>query len=184
MIVVAMVSLLTGCTTSASVPTAESAAVHPDGTTFTGKWADLFQSTYAEVTSKAEREALRDSVISDQEYAFFQEKITSCLASHRVTAIFDGNMGIDYSNPGGIGQEVINACMIDNGIRVLSLKDSITRNPNNLDEGEIMAACLKRSAVVGPGFSAKDYDDPDIVEKFVNTKGFEECNADPLHYKQ
>ena len=177
------VPLMAGCASASSAERPPS-TVHRDGVTFTGPWADLFASTYADATSKAERDALRNGVISDKEYASFQASIESCLALHNVSATFDGNMGIDYTNPDRVSQEVINKCLADNGIRVLSLRDSMTRNPNNLDEGEIMAACLKRAGVVGPGFTAKDYDDPDVVAKYVNDKRFDECNADPLHFKK
>ena len=172
--------LLAGCSSAApSVPGDSTGA--GDGR-FTGPWAELFEQTYAESTSDDERSALEDGEISAEEYAYFQGRIVRCLATLDVEAEFASDGALTYSKPQGVSQDAIQACNADNGIRVLALRDAIERNPTHLDESQIMLDCLKRTGVVGPGYSRSDLENGVDIAELGTTPEFSGCAADPLNY--
>jgi hypothetical protein len=149
---------------------------------FSGPWASLFESTYAESTTDAERKALADGKISEQEYTYFQTKIVDCLASHGISARFGSDRGLEYTTERDVKQEVINKCNVENGIRIIALHDAIERNPHNLNENEIMVECLKRVRLVDAGYTAAMFGAGVNIDTFINTELFDACNSDPLNY--
>jgi len=172
---------LVGC----SSPT-ESAAVVGSGAadgTFAGPWAELFASTFEESMSDVEREALSDGDISGQEYVFFQDQILQCLASFDVEGEFLSDKSFEYSKPAGIEQDVIDKCMVENGIKILTLRDAIERNPSRLDEGEIMVKCLQRADLVDAGYTTTDLMNSVGIEAIIEDPDFKSCESDPIHFK-
>jgi hypothetical protein len=149
---------------------------------FSGPWASLFESTYAESNSEAERKALADGKISDQEYAYFQDKIVGCLASHGISARFGSDRSLEYNTKRDVKQEVINKCNVENGMRVIALRDAIERNPHNRNENEIMVECLKRVKLVDAGYTAAMFAAGVNIDTFINTELFDACNSDPLNH--
>ena len=54
----------------------------------------------------------------------------------------------------------------------------------NLDESEIMVACLKRVQAVGREYTARMFSSQVGLEDVLDTAEFEGCNSDPLNYKK
>ncbi|WP_285115012.1 hypothetical protein [Leifsonia sp. fls2-241-R2A-40a] len=142
----------------------------------------MFSTTYDEVTSPAQRAALTDGKISDQEYAYFRQQIVSCLAGIGVEASWKDGSVLDYSQPPSVSNDDIGRCNKSGGLDVIALRDAILRNPDNKDESEILVACLKRVHAVAPSYTADMLDSGTDLDRFINTDKFAKCNEDPLGY--
>jgi hypothetical protein len=173
---------LAGCSKAAAKVSGEPRASPAHSKSFEGPWSDLLQSTYKEATSNDERAALDDGVVSDQEYAYFQNKIVKCLSKHGLDARFSSDGSLEYTNKDHVGQDVINGCNEDHGLPLLALRDAMNRNPENLDENEIMVACLRRAGLIDAGYTAAMYAAGTDADKFMTSSRFGSCNSDPLHY--
>jgi hypothetical protein len=149
---------------------------------FSGPWAELFELTYAEASSDEERAALEDGEITAQEYAYFQDQIVTCLATLEITAHFRSDGALEYSNPGRVSQDAIGRCNADNGIRVLTLRDTIARNPTNADENGLVVECLAREGVVDDGYTAEDLENGVDIREIGQTEEFAGCVGDPYNY--
>lgn len=172
--------VLSGCSDSgidvSSVAKERSAPAHP--------WADLIKSTRDEAHTDAEREALSDGVISDQEYAYFQEQIVSCLRDLGVTATWQPDKTLSYSGPKTVTQDQINRCNEENGLSIIALRDAILRNPQQLDESQILVDCLKRAGAVDSSFTPERLESGNGIGSVLSSPEFDKCNADPLGYKK
>lgn len=183
---IALACSAAGCTTASDGravsddPTSITAA---PPTPFSGPWAELLTMTYGEV-SPVEQDALEDGVIDEQEYAYFSDRIVECLADLGVEASFSDGSTLDYTTPDSVGEERIDACLADNGIKVLTAHDAIERNPENLDESTIMVECLQRVGLVGRDYTPDDYDDGIDLAAMSDDEDFEGCLADPLAYRE
>lgn len=184
-----LATLLTGCagpqglTTEGSMGATEGTATAPSSGKFSSAWAEMFDYSYSIAQTEVERRALEDERIDDQEYEFFRSRILECLSTLGVDAKFEKDKSLSYTLPGDITGDQITECMQENGLHILTLRDSMDRNPQNLDENTIMADCLKRAGVVDEGYTADDYANGEGADKITPTTGFDECNADPLGYK-
>jgi hypothetical protein len=147
-------------------------------------WADVITSAYKQAGSDRERDALRDGVISEQEYTYFRAQIVDCLHGLGITAEWSSDGALEYSKPAAVSHEAVNACNKKNGIDVIALRDAMERNPRQLDESEILVACLKRAGSVDPGYTAEMLDKGIEVDEFMGTKQFDTCNADPLELRK
>jgi len=174
--------LLAGCAPAEpGSPPGPASPPHGSEPVFSGPWGGLFASTYAEA-DEVEREALADGEISDAEYAYFQGAIVDCLDGIGFEASFTDAGALQYSGTGvEEKQEDINACNLDNGVRVLALRDAIRRNPDNLDESGIMVDCLKRLGVVADDYTRDMFESGVEIARILDDEGFDACNADPLH---
>jgi hypothetical protein len=171
---------LTGCAPAVAPPDPM-----PDASSsgrFTGPWAELFEVTYEQATSDDERAALDDSEISAEEYAYFQDRIIGCLDRIGVSGSFASDGSLSYTKPEDASEDAIRDCNAENGIRVIGLRDAILRNPNHLDESEIMLECLQRNDVVGPAYTVADLENGVDIEKLSAESDFAGCAADPLRY--
>lgn len=148
-------------------------------TPFSGPWADLLTSTYG-IATREEREALEDGVIDELEYGYFRDRIVECLDGLGVEASFAADSTLEYTNGSGVPEDDINACMSEGGIQVLTMKDAIDRNPENLDEAAIMVDCLSRAGIVGPDYTARDYEDGVDLVTMGEDERFIACTEDPL----
>jgi hypothetical protein len=182
-IVVALACSVAGCSTASGDPaaaTADTTAVAPP-TPFAGPWAELLAITYSDVTP-VEREALADGVIDELEYSYFQDRMISCLDDLGVTASFSDGSTLDYSNPDAVDEALIDGCLADNGIKLLTAQDAMDRNPENLDEATIMVECLQRVGLVGPEYTPSDYESSVDMASIADDADFEGCVAEPLDY--
>ena len=178
---------LTGCATTTTTEKAHSAPK------FEGPWAAEFTSAYKAAKSDFVRGVLKDGKITDQEFSEMTERFKSCLDSSGIT--FEGfkeDGSYDTSFPPGSisGDEAhkrIDACSSEAGEdRVGALHSWLQRNPQKLDENQIMASCLVSKGAVDASFTAKEYakDVATLTFPFLNKAKGEEalssCESDPL----
>lgn len=194
----ALMLLLTGCTTSPSEPAGSTQTFDDAGGStvsevpkFTGPWADAFTSAYQRSSSDFEREILKDGQITDLEFSEMRERFKECLAVHQISNVkFAEDGGFSFDEPDGASSQQIDdwveQCSNESGESGIgALHSWIRRNPENLDENTIMAACLVRKGAVDPGYTAAAFaaDLPDQSFPYKGASGqvaFQECNADPL----
>ncbi|MFB9955602.1 hypothetical protein [Cellulomonas denverensis] len=164
------------------------------GPAFEGPWAEDFAAAHRSATTGEQRQMLADGVVSDAEYAQVREAFAQCLAEagYAVTWTANGGFTLDAGSPDvpeELVQERVESCDVEHRGSVDYLYEQVARNPENLDEAEIMAACLVRRDVVAPSFSADDYRRwydtqggllPFTVDERTGERVFDECNADPL----
>jgi len=159
---------------------------------FSGPWASQFTEEYIRAESDFVREVLADEKITDQELAEMRSKFTECLMGYGFTEIsFEPSGGFSLKDLTGMDDELSNdrvlECSNESGeSSVGALHSWIRRNPDNLDEHEIMAACLVRKGVVDPSYGAKDYTESFDTESFpyfdqaAGEAARRSCNLDPL----
>lgn len=159
---------------------------------FSGPWADEFASLYRDAESDFEREALEDGTISDSELAEMQNRFTKCLEAKRIT--FTGFMAdgsFEFTLPSGMssdrGNRLTDGCSAAAGNHTIGLLYfQMKRNPQHLDNGTIIAACLVGKKAVPPSYSAQQYDKdaPNSTFPFSDrtkgTKALDDCSADLL----
>lgn len=166
----------------------------PSTPTFTGPWADAFAQAYRTAGTTEQRQMLADGIVSELEYSQVRDGFAACLADvgYTVTWAADGGYTLDVGSAevdDAHVQDLVGACDTEHLGDIDYLYEQTTRNPQHLDEAEIMAACLVRSDVVPPSFTTDDYaawfeaDDgalPYTVSAAAGQVAFDACNADPL----
>lgn len=172
---------LAGCSDAAVESPKASLNNESSNPKFSGPWSDVLKSAYEEASTEIERSALSDGVISDQEYLFFKNQIVDCLKGIGVEATWAGST-LDYTKPVNVAQSEIDNCNKKGGLKVIVLRDAMQRNPEAIDENEILVACLKRVDAVDGSYSASKLAAGVGIDKLLNTKHFDECVADPLNY--
>ncbi|WP_434316147.1 hypothetical protein [Leifsonia sp. P73] len=187
-ILIASALVLTGC----SGP-GETAGERPDRPAPGGAgWESEIADAVRHATTDFERNALADGRISDAEFAEMENGFVECLRDRNVTFGGFGPAGGYGFTPGpgtttaeanGIADE----CSASSGLDTVgSLYFAMQRNPQNLDEASITAACLVKKKVVPQTYSASDYarDTPTRAYPFTDAargeKAMEECDTDPL----
>lgn len=179
-----------GCSVSPPGPDAgEGSDPSSSAPDFGGPWAAEFADMYARATTDFERAALADELISDPEHAEMRSRFTECLSSFGGTEIsFSPDGAFSVTMPDGADEEKFNddvsECSDVAGESTIgALHSWISRNPANLDESTIMAACLVRSGAVDASYSAREYSEDletDTLPVDVMSPEFGRCNADPL----
>ena len=175
---------------SATVPdSAQSSIAVP---AFAGPWADEFASAYRDAKSDFERKALEDGTIADSEFAEMQNKFKNCLGAKKITFTgfkVDGSFefGLPSGMSSGQGNKLTDECSATSGNNTIGyLYFQMKRNPQHLDAGTIVAACLVKKKVLPPSYSAQQYykDAPNSTFPFLDdnkgAKALSDCSADPL----
>lgn len=169
---------------SSSVPRADQG--------FSGPWADELSSVYSRAATEFERDALRDGVVSDSEFSEMETRFSRCLASRSVAFNgFQRGGGYEFRPTGTTTTEEANkqadACSAESGLDTVGyIYFAMQRNPDHLDDAEIMAQCLINRKVVPRDYSARDYtrDSPGMTFPFrdgrAGEKALNECAVDPL----
>lgn len=194
-IVCLVVALVAGCGSSGG-----KSATHTDAQTdsaeagsapeFTGPYASEFKDAWVQSKSDFVRSVIADQKISDQEWAATVQRLSACLKTKGLTFKgyqVDGSYSVDN---GQLSPDEANAallpCELQSGEHWVGfLRNQLVENPNNTPVGEIMAACLMRLKVVGPGYTKDDYmrDAPTGSFPYLNRKTGEQdfwrCNANP-----
>ncbi|HEY2556369.1 MAG TPA: hypothetical protein VGI08_04620 [Diaminobutyricibacter sp.] len=159
---------------------------------FSGPWAPAFTSAYREASSDFERKALSDGTVSGEELAEVELGFITCLEAVGLTSDgFNPDGSVGFAFPPDMGSHKANAlsdrCSASSGFDTVgSLYFATHRNPQNLDDAKIIAACLVQKKVVPPSYGASDYnrDAPDRAFPFsdsgVGTKALTTCTTDPL----
>lgn len=147
-----------------------------------GSWADEVRQEYEKASSPEIREALRDGVISDQEYAEMKQRYASCLSAAGITLTKYDLGGAVFDQPQSMTAEethnIESGCSDDSGdwpIAYFYLQMRV--NPQNKDMRQSTIDCYKRKGLVGPSYGIKDYeagDFPSSDEQAVNS-----CDTDP-----
>ncbi len=121
-----------------------------------------------------------------------ENRFMTCIEVAGLTSegfIPDGSLGFGFPPEMGPDKANIAAdrCSASSGYNTVgSLFFAIHRNPQNLDEAKIAAACLVKKKVVPPAYDASDYkrDAPDMAFPFsepdAGQRALEACSADPL----
>lgn len=166
------------------------ASVSTDG--FRGAYAAEFAYNSSTAPNDQIRAILSDSDITEIE---FNEVLTSfkhCVSDFGYEIRdykFDGSYGVDFADgeDTALVNSRVNDCSKSSGeAQVGSLYSWINRNPERLDESEIVAQCLVARGTVENGFTAADYDAALMSDSFpfVDTEQgpdlLVECQVDPL----
>ena len=173
---------LTGCSSEGALPGSDSSAESVSSESPGSGWADVLRSAYDEATAEAVREALSDGSISDLEYAYFQQQIIDCLSGLGVKAQWADDKSLEYTKPPGVPITEISRCNKENGLEIIALRDAMARNPQKLDENEIIVDCLRRAGAVDSSFTPEMLASENGLDKIGSTDTFDECSADPLHF--
>lgn len=182
---------MTACTAQPAPDLPPPASASGEVPEFDGPWAADFATLYASASSDFERDALRDGQITDQEVAEARSRFGDCLAGFGITGTsFEPNGAFRFDTPEGRDADAVNelvqTCSHDSGeAGIGALHSWIRRNPENLDDDTIIAACLVRKGAVDPSYSGQDFaaDEEDLSIPYLTGFGeatFVECNADPL----
>ncbi|NEN07895.1 hypothetical protein G3T36_18725 [Diaminobutyricibacter tongyongensis] len=159
---------------------------------FSGPWAGDLTYAFRKASSDFERNALSDGTISEAEFAEVENRFITCLrAGGLTTAGINPGGSLEFGFPPEMGPDKANRisdnCSASSGYDTVgSLYFAMRRNPQNLDEAKIAAACLGRKGVVPRGYDASDYkrDVPTMAFPFSDPdegrEALEACSADPL----
>jgi len=156
-----VVTFLVGC----SVTKERSSAVLEDGqfsASSVSSWANEIAVERDRATDEFAREVLEDGVISEQEFQEVRDRFQRCLGAEGIAISsygFDDSFEFASPNPGGDRtQEVVEFCSRSSSEDVVGrLFSAMQRNPDNLDEDEIIFSCLVRSSVLPTGYSLKEF---------------------------
>lgn len=158
----------------------------------TGPWAKEFATAYENAGSDFARQILSDGQITDHEVVEMRNKFTQCLSGHGFTEIEFEEDGAFTLKPPEKGErrtheKQVEGCSIAAGEDVVgALASGVRRNPENLDENTIIAACLVRKGVVAKDYSAEDYardaarDHYAYQDPVAGPDALLACDADPL----
>ncbi len=166
------IALAAGLVSCSLAPTSSDGRVASDkGATFdgavpefSGPWAAEFAEAYRSTTDELVHEILAKESITDEDYAVVSGRFVKCMANKGFRAQIDGPAGqmTMFDLPTDEDVDRANAANLDCGsdsgyIELCALRGSILRNPQNLDENTIMAACAVRQKIAPPSYTAKDY---------------------------
>ncbi|NEN05377.1 hypothetical protein G3T36_05780 [Diaminobutyricibacter tongyongensis] len=167
--------VLTGCASPNRQPEGERAQQ-------SGSWSDEVRQEYEKASSPEIKEALRDGVISDQEYAEMKQRYAACLSAAGIALTkYDFGGAVLNQPPSMTADETHNnltRCSDDSGewpIAYFYLQMRV--NPSNKDLRQAMIDCFKRKGLVGPGYGVKDYEAGDIPSSDDNS--VTSCTTDP-----
>jgi hypothetical protein len=156
---------------------------------FHGPWAAEFAEAYRKSTDDFIHEILAKESITDQDYAIVSGEFVKCMANKGFKVQIDGPGGeMTISDlPTDEDGDRANAASLECGdagyIELCALRAQLLRNPQNLDENTIMAACLVKEKIVPKSYTAKDYvrDIEELSFPFSTSSAeFDRCVSDPL----
>lgn len=156
---------------------------------FAGPWAAEFNLAYRSTTDTLAHKILAKESISKADYAQVSHAYTSCMTHHGFTATVTGPGGqgsISAKAGKSLDQSAVNAAIstCDQGFaQVSALNYQILRNPQHLNENDIMAACLVRETLVPATYTAADYAADLVTQKFpfkIDSAAANSCISAPL----
>ena len=177
--------LLAGCSSStASAPQDAGGAAVFTGEVpkFTGPWAAEFAQAYRETTDELTHRILATGTITDADYAELSSVFIKCMKDKGVVATVDGPAGQATTSRAPNEMEAMKTCNTVFGVGA-GLHGQLVRNPQNLDENLIVAACLVRVGLVPASYTAKSYAEELETQKFsydINNAKFMSCTSNPL----
>lgn len=157
---------------------------------FTGAWSAQFEQAYTATSNTFVRQAIEDGKVTDDEHAEMLERFRGCLDDVGITLTVNGRSyrwDIPEGSNADKANEHFDRCSVEVGENYIGwLYYGVKRNPENLDEFEIISACLVREGVVPEGYSAADYADDNDARTFpfldqeAGERAHEKCLDDPL----
>ncbi|MEO7121784.1 MAG: hypothetical protein ABI400_01440 [Lacisediminihabitans sp.] len=152
---------------------------------FTGPWAAEFNFAYRTTQSKLAHQILAKGSITPADYTTISTAFESCMKSHGFNATVDGpggQMTVTKVHDKSALDSALNTC--GHGFnQVASLYGQISRNPQHLNENQIMAACLVRSKLAPASYTPDDYAADLVSQKFpfnIDSGGALACISNPL----
>ena len=125
-----------------------------------GPYSADIQQAKAKTTSDFQRQVLADGKITRAEYEEAVDRYVSCMNSHgaEISKTLNSAGYYYYSQPGVASPSSwTTKCADDSTGFVESLYVQMLRNPNHIDENELMAQCLVRSRLAPAGYTGKKY---------------------------
>lgn len=169
---------------------------------FQGPFAEEFRDAYQDASTDLGRQILEDGVITAAEFAEVEAIMIACLLENGVEVqgglVGDGSGGVGYEaqNLREISQEedgeIETSCeQASDAVKIGLLYFGMKDNPENRNQGEIMAECLVYKQVVPRGYSGEDWErdmmsqehsDPVNMsaEELKRFEAEQECFADPF----
>lgn len=161
----------------------------PEGTLdVTGPWASEFEYAHEQSSNSFVEAAIADGAITDDEYAETIERLRACLDAVGITLTVTGHsLQYDPGDDPDRAHANFTRCSGEAGEDYIGwLYNGIRRNPENLNESDIVVACLIKEGLVDPGYSSADYERDSQSHRFPFTDDdtaqptYERCLDDPL----
>ncbi|MFB9746367.1 hypothetical protein [Leifsonia shinshuensis] len=149
---------------------------------FSGPWASEFAEAYRSTTSEVVHTILAKGSITDRDYASVSSAYVQCMSNKGLKAVVTGQFGESTVEGDGDVNAANEACSADFSV-ISALRYSTSRNPQHLDENEIVVACLIKAKVAPPSYTAKNYAADLETQDFpfsTSVAGFLSCTSDPL----
>lgn len=142
---------------------------------FTGPHKELITELWKNTDSDFAHKILADETISDSEWAETVKSFEQCIVDSGMLVNYVKDNGALSVTFNGVPQHksgaLITACREKSAFNPISvLRAALIRNPSNLDENELMTACLIRAKAVDPDYTKEEYirdSDPTKNGKFV-----------------
>ena len=194
------VAALAGCGSTDDPP---SGVRDPDGSSTSaysgpvpscdGPWAAEVGDAYRSTNDRLAHEALDDCQVSEAEYSALGDAYVSCMAAKGFSLQIIGpgeevsvkiRPGAKTDSSGLDPEETAAMSTCGSGFDAAAgLRGRMLRNPENLNEDDIVVACLIKAGVVDKGYTVKDFQREREEEKYSYDKeSFTvfECGRDPL----
>lgn len=151
-------------------------------------WASEFEYAHDQSDNSSDESAIADGVITDQEYAETIERLRECLDAAGITLSVSGHsLQYDPGNDPDRAHATFTRCSGETGEDYIGwLYNGMRRNPDNLNESDIIVACLIKEGLVNPGYSGDDYERDaqaqtlPFADDDTAQRTYEKCLDDPL----
>jgi hypothetical protein len=158
-----------------------------------GPWGAEFGSIYRMTKDRLAHAVLDDCAVTDAEFNSIADDFVRCMDAKRYKVKVigqDGSFSVDRrpgakEDDGGPDEELaaaMRAC--GSGFdAVAGIRGRMLRNPENLNEDEIVVACLIKAGVVDKGYTVKDFQREREEDRYSYDRDsftVSECIRDPL----
>lgn len=135
---------------------------------FAGPWAAAFTAAYRSTSDVLDHQILAKGVILPADFTAISRRYEACMKVHGVRATVDGPAGqlTTDADPHGPRARKADIACSPAFYAVAMLNGQVTRNPQNLNENEIMSACFVREELVPPTYDAAAYAAELLTQKF------------------
>lgn len=158
-----------------------------------GPWGVEFQSAYDSVNDPFVRDVLQDGAVTEQEYAETVDRYSDCMADAGIALKENppSEGGFSYTFPASISSDEAHAadtrCSEQSGEYVIgALYHFVKRNPQHLDENQIVYDCLIAAGAIDTSYTVDDFAEDYVSQSFPfaadekSMKKLAGCDADPL----
>jgi len=174
---------LSGCASTTDRPASAPSPVFSGHVpAFSGPWAAEFERAYRSTTSDIVHRILAKGSITDRDYAAVSGAYERCMANKGFPTRVTGPAGEAETQGGEESLKADEACNGDFAV-IASLRANILRNPQHLNEDEIVAACLVDKGLAPKSYTVKDYETNLQSQSFpfsIDDPRFTKCTTDPL----